>query len=197
MIRINLARQKKSSLSSGGSVKISDGGGSGGLSVLLLRIVLPLGIGFASNFALETYFASQREGMEAEIASIEDEKLKATKKLAEVKGFETEKKKLEQTQQFIRTKIETIEKLVQNRDSTAQGLLSLSRAMPRDVWLTEISDSGDAFEIKGSTLDAGLVSDLMVKLQKSVFFQDVQLKNSVSRDQVGSLADFQLGGKHE
>jgi Tfp pilus assembly protein PilN len=207
MIHINLASKKKSSLASGGSGGGSDLGGSlrslssgesaKSVGMLVFRLGLPVALGLGANYGFDSYVEQKQAEMALEIKNIDDEKAKIVRKLNEYKGFEEDKRRLEQNQVIIRNKIDTIEKLIRNRDFTPKALINLAQAVPSDVWLTEVTQSEKAYNIRGSSMDAGLVSDFMTKLQKNIYFKDVQLKSSVVSDPTSTKSDFELAGKGE
>jgi Tfp pilus assembly protein PilN len=114
--------------------------------------------------------------------------------MKEIQGYEPKKRLLEANEAVIRTKIETIEKLIRNRDFTAKTLIALSQSLPKEVWITEMNQGESYFEIKGSTLDIGLISELMTRLGKSIYFKDVQLRSSGMTDSSGAKSDFVIGG---
>jgi Tfp pilus assembly protein PilN len=114
-----------------------------------------------------------------------------------VKGYEDIKKQLEQNSAVIRNKIDTIEKLIRDRDFATKSLMTLAQSMPKEMWITEYSSMEKSYRVAGSSLDAGLISDLMGKLQKSIYYTNVQLMSSSSTDGQGMKADFSLQGKVE
>ena len=68
--------------------------------------------------------------------------------------------------------------------------------MPRDIWMTEIHATETGFDLKGGTVDLGLVSDFMSKLGQTIYFKDVTLKSTAS-DASGHQATFELGARRE
>jgi hypothetical protein len=207
VIRINLVKRKKSGFSAGTGAKGApasvaterplSSGGSGALASLGLRLGVPLALGIGANFAFD-YYTEQKQGeMAQELRDIDAEKAKIEKKLVEFRGYEDAKKRLEQNQAIVRKKIETIEKLMKNRDFSAKSLMSLSQSLPQEAWLTELDLVDRTYTIRGSSTDTGSVSDFMLKLQGGIYFKDVQLKKSVSGDVTGSTSNFELSGRSE
>ncbi len=207
MIRINLARKRAPAYAT--SAAASGGGGlsnafrslsQGGMKALgpvLLVIGIPAAIGIGANFAFDQYVEQRTAEMQSQLNTVGKEKDKINAKLQQIKGFEAVKDQLEQNSNIIRTKIDTIEKLVRERDFTAKSLINLASALPKDAWLLDFRDSEADYEIHGATLDAGLVTDFMTKLQKNIYFKDVQLKSTLVSDSIGNQADFVLSGRRE
>jgi hypothetical protein len=75
--------------------------------------------------------------------------------------------------------------------------MTLAQSMPKEMWISEYSSQEKSYSIAGSSLDAGMISDLMGKLQKSIYYTNVQLMSSSSTDGQGMKADFSLQGKVE
>ena len=205
MIRINLARKKTanyaSSVSGSGglsdSLKSLSAGGLKSFAPLLLILGVPAGLGIGANLAFDNYVEQRSADMQNQISSIGKEKEKVNSKLQQIKGFEIVKEQLEKNSSIIRIKIDTIEKLIRERDFTAKALINLSNSIPKEVWLTEFKDNSADYEIRGATTDAGLVTDFMTRLQKNIYFKEVQLKSTSVTDQMGNQADFSLSGRRE
>ncbi len=209
MIRINLIQKKQPSYvnssqksgdadSGGGlsSFKKLGAGGMEGLLPMLKSIGIPVVIGLAANYAYNFYIDERVAEMAQETAKLEDEKTRINAELNKIKGFESVKVELERNELVLRTKIDTIEKLIRGRDFTVKTLVTLAQAMPRDIWMTEFSATETNFELKGGTVELGLVSDFMSKLGQTIYYRDVTLK-STSADPNGKQANFDLTARRE
>jgi hypothetical protein len=69
--------------------------------------------------------------------------------------------------------------------------------MPKEMWIAEYAFDDRGYRISGSSLDAGMISELMGRLQKSIYYTNLQLISSSSTDGQGMKADFSLQGKVE
>ncbi|MBU6153497.1 MAG: PilN domain-containing protein [Bdellovibrionales bacterium] len=207
MIRINLARKKPLSSSSAGAYAVSGGSGfslrsvfegrGGDIWTVVSVIGIPLALGFAANEFFDDYVQRRTAEIQKQISDRGKEKEKLTRELQSVKGYEAIKQQLEQNSTVIRNKIDTIEKLIRDRDFATKSLIALAQAMPKEAWISEYSIGEKGYQIRGSSLDAGLISELMSKLQKSIYFSNLQLMSSSSTDGQGMKADFSLQGKVE
>ncbi|MBS1959646.1 MAG: PilN domain-containing protein [Bdellovibrionales bacterium] len=210
MIRINLAVRKQASYVGGGTTRtgtlVSSGRSSSFAALrmfsgetgqsLIKRIMIPIVLSIVVYFGSEYYMQQERERMAAERTQVEVERGKIQDELKRIKGFESVKSELERNELILRTKIATIEKLVKGRDFTLKSLVALTQALPREVWLTDLISSDVNYNIKGSTTDIGLISDLMTRLGKTIYFKDITLKNS-SADPNGKIATFELTARKE
>jgi len=208
MIRINLAR-KKAAAFGGGAIRSSDGGGgasalkglfegrSADIWTIISVIGIPLGLAYGANEFYDSYVLKRTAEMQKQVADRGKDKEKLQRELQNVKGYEEIKKQLEKNSGVIRNKIDTIEKLIRDRDFTTKSLMTLAQSMPKEVWITDYSFTDRNYRLSCSSLDAGLISDFMGKLQKSIYYTNVQLLSSSSTDGQGMKVDFVLQGKVE
>lgn len=216
MIRINLAQTKQASYVGGGktgsfsSASSAAGGGgfsmknafagaaggAGGLMPLVTKIALPAILCVAAYYGYDFYTAEKITEMDQEAASITTEKSRIETELRKIKGYDIVKIELERNELILRTKIQTIERLIRGRDFTVKSLVVLSEALPKEVWLSEIITTEQGYTFKGGTLEIGYVSDLMSKLGQTIYFKDVALK-STSTDSNQKQASFELTARRE
>ena len=122
--------------------------------------------------------------------------MRIQEELKRIKGFDSVKVELERNQVILRSKIETIEKLIQGRDYTVKALVALSQSLPKEVWLTELSVSEKLINFKGGTIDLGLISDVMSRLGQTIYFKDVTLR-STATDPTGKQTNFELNARRD
>ncbi len=203
MIRINLANRKQPSYLAEGKSStrtsfknIASSAGSSGLVAVLGRIVMPLVFCVGAYFAYDYYTENQVLRMQTELADFDKKKAAIQNELKRVKGFESVKADLERNQKILRTKIDTIERLIRGRDYTVKALVTLSQALPKDVWLTELVATDTNVEFRGATGDLGLISDVMSRLGQTIYFKDVTLKNTTT-DASGKQVNFELTARRD
>ena len=206
MIRINLVQKKQASYLSGSQKTSAASGPSalktlsqGGLDAflpLLMRFGIPIILCVATSYAYDYIIEQKNNEMQQELASVEKDKDRINKELQKIKGFEVVKIELERNGLILRTKIDTIEKLIRGREQTPKTLIALAQAMPTEVWLTEVSATETAYDIKGGAVDIGVISDLMSKLGRTIYFKDVSLKSTAS-DANGKQSTFELSARRE
>lgn len=206
MIKINLAKKKQVSYSENeGSAKVGaltslrslgSSADTSGLISILSRVLLPLALCGAAFFVYNHFIEIKEDELRIEATNVEKEKTKIQDELKKIRGFEAQKVELEKTEQVINAKIETIEQLIRGKDHTVKAMIALSQALPKDVWITEIVATEKTFNIRGNTVDIGLVSDVMSKLGTSIYYKDVSLKGSAT-DASGRQASFELTARRE
>lgn len=203
MIKINLALKKQASYAaedaagktSGFSLK-SIGANSEELMSVLSQVFFPLILSCGVYFAFNYYIQLRTDEFRVELGNIDSEKIKIQSELKKIQGFEAQKNELEKTAQIINTKISTVDDLIRGKDHMLKSMIALSQSLPKNVWLTEINATDKMVNIRGSTLDMALVSDVMSKLGSSIYYKDVTLKGSTA-DNSGQHANFELTARRE
>jgi Tfp pilus assembly protein PilN len=205
MIRINLAQKKQASGTKAGGTNVgtlTSIGRMRGASLspdllpLIGKILLPLILSVAAFYGYDYYTQQLTDDMQKEMDVVTKERDRIQDELKRIKGFEAVKADLEQNDLILRTKIDTIEKLITGRDFTVKSLVTLSQALPHEVWLTQLDATESSFEFKGGTVDIGVISDLMTHLGQTIYFKDVTLK-STEVDSSGKQATFELTARRE
>ncbi len=202
MIKINLALKKSASL-------VGEPGAEGGTSATsftrltqmdlknirvqdlasipkLKEIIILVVFWYGASYGKDYYFAEEVRKMEEQVAELKAKEADLKKALEEVKKFESVKIALEGDERIVRSKLETIEKLAQDRAGPPRILLALSSALPRDVWLADLRVDTAEVLMRGDAIDFGPISDFVKGLNESVVFKEVNLKSSqLLRDETG------------
>lgn len=121
-------------------------------------------------------------------------------KYEKTKAYEPIKKQLEADEETIRTKLETVQKLIADRQTPPKLIASLSTGIPKDVWLTDFTMVGPEIKVKGVSLGLNQVSDMMSALDQNSFVSDVKLVNTNNiKDEVtgAEVASFELSAKRK
>jgi Tfp pilus assembly protein PilN len=206
MIKINLASKKKSALiseqasergvlSSLGKTRLIDLQELKGLP--LRKFLLPLAVGFLAMFTIDGLKEDQLKKLNARIITLTKESESLHQEFNKTKTYEEIKKNLDADEIALRTKIETVKKLVLDRINPPKILLVLSKSIPDEVWLSEFSMQGPEVVFKGSSLGFTQISDFMKNLGESIFFQDLNLKSTqqVKTETGHEIATFELSAK--
>lgn len=135
------------------------------LAVFLLFLAMG-GIGYAYYWQ-----TSKIKRLDGEIIKADNElkRLEDISKL--VAQYEKDKKELAR-------KIEIISKLSTGQKRPVHLMDTISRAMPEDIWLSNITTSDTNLKISGYALSSVGVSHFMTRLKDSPYFQNVDLVES-------------------
>jgi Tfp pilus assembly protein PilN len=215
MIKINLAKKRKST--GGGGIdyknfKMDDltstitnifkkgdvGESKFDLNGPIPRAILVLVICWVLDDVLSGHKTATLSQLDAQIELLEKDKKASEAVLAKVKGFEPLKKQLEADELMIRTKLEVIAKLLENRNAPSKMLMQIAQSIPEEVWLTDLVVADSLVKINGATPGYNQVSDFIKSLNSTTYFSDITLKGikeatSASKDQKVQM--FELNAK--
>ncbi len=202
MIKINLASKKQSTLAFDAAdskpsrfkfdFKFEQLKTSG-----LSRIALSVAGAAAVWFLLDSYKKDELEKMDQKITDLTTEQSRLNVEMEKVKGFELIKKTLEADESTIRTKIQTIQKLIADRQNSPKMLFTLASGIPGEVWLSDLKLGKEDVILKGHSVGYTQISDFMKMMMESAYFKDVRLLSTlISKDDTGAeVAQFDLAAK--
>lgn len=130
----------------------------------------------------------QSQGLDQEIARVEEETRQIQSVLEQVRKFEAQKTVLQQ-------RVSLIEQLRKGQAAPVQLLDEISRSLPERLWLNELSQTGSEFTMSGVTDSLTAVSDFVANLENTRWFQKpVEILDSqVQTDSTGAdLIKFQV-----
>lgn len=206
MIKINLATRKQSASVGGSDAKSSRVAGMkldarlDGIKELPWRKALAVVVLYlVASYGLDDFKLEELAKVNAVIDKLTAEQTRLKAELAKTKDFDELKKSLDADEVALRTKIDTIQKLIRDRQTPPKMLLSLSGSTPKDVWLTDFQAKDDEITLKGFSLGYNGISDFMKALNESVYFGDLKLVNTTTgRDETGlEAATFDLSAKRK
>ena len=128
------------------------------------------------------HLVSQKSILDVRLAKLR----KKTKKVDE----------LEKLRALKEEKLNTIAKLKAKKQGPVRVLADLTESVPERAWLRQVTQKGSVVEFTGIALDNQTVSRFMANLEKSDYFQQVDLVRSAQfiRDDV-KLQQFSLSAK--
>lgn len=92
-------------------------------------------------------------------------------------------KDLDKLREDVQRKLNLVDTLQHGRFRSLETLVALSRAIPENVWLTDIADKGGALQLSGLGESNKAVANFMRALDQSPLFTNVRLQ-VISRQQV-------------
>lgn len=184
MIRINLlggSRQKVK----GRSVSMPDVASAASNPALLLIIALAVGV--VANGAYYLHLVRQRDAIDRAMktAELENQRLSAVK----TAYLQAEKQK-----ENYKKRVDVIEQLRSNQAGPVQLLDMIGQTVSNTdaVWLSSMSEDGDNINLQGMALTPSAVANLMRNLQKTGYFQSVEIKETYQDDQIKDIQAFQF-----
>lgn len=204
MIRINLGTKKQNNLSSGPAM--SGGGSFEQLKSVRLDFdelkdlpIIPLlgalGILVGGYIGTTAYEQAKIAAANAKIEKIQEETNLLNRELSKMAQYEELKKQLEKDEFVLKSKIDTIEKLITGRKNAVRTLMVLPEIIPSNVWIKSFQLSREELLVKGLALDYKEVNEFLQKLGESSYIANL---NPVNQQQTRDpdtnleLVDFEL-----
>lgn len=130
-------------------------------------------VGLIAIFVASSMIADQISAQKADIRKNKQVIVGLDAQLGEIKDINSRKK-------LVEARLAIIETLSLQKDLPVQLLEDISKAIPENVWLREITTSGVTLKIVGNTLSNAMVADFMRQLDASSRVTKVNL-TSINR----------------
>lgn len=149
------------------------------LKYLLVALVSLLLTGMA---LLASYSWSSMELADAKgsLQNLQDRNKALRVKIGELSQFK-------EVQVEVQKKLDLVDKLQGGRFRSLESLHALAQAIPKNVWLTQITDNGGTISISGRGESNRAVSSFMRALEEQKVFSGVRLQ-VIKREGVGGVA---------
>ena len=212
MIKINLAKKKSLTAATAGedlrnktktflnvlekfklAGPIEPGSPRSPITKLVSAVVIVI---FAQGF-VDDYREGEMNKLNKVFNKLSKDQKEAKAEVDKIKGFEAQKKQLEENEKILLAKLQVVQNLMSDRANSFKTLLALSKAIPSDAWMKSIKKKGKDITLQGGALEFNDVSDLMKKLSESTFFGVVQPKFQRNERTAGGVqfVNFELAVK--
>jgi Tfp pilus assembly protein PilN len=188
MIKINLLETAKGKKRSGGgsgpSMPSIEMGSMGSPKLKVLVMVVVAGL-------INLGYWYRLDHQAKAIAVRMEQAQKKNQELAEVKAKFLER----QTQaENYKRRVDVIDGLRANQTGPINLLAMLGETVNNTeaVWLSKMDDTGGSVNLEGTALSTDAVANLIANLQKTGFFQSVEIKETWQDDQMKDMQAFQF-----
>lgn len=205
MIKINLLPKALNSKAGTGQIasiqdvvdQVRDALGGNFRDSPLRKLLLPVIVVIVANSLDTDQRTKELAKADAQLQVVSAEATTLRQSVAKTKSLETLKTQLEADEKEIRTKLEVIHKLIDDRANPPKMMLSLSNSLPAELWLSEINIGKTQVVFRGGSVGFNPISDFMKALGDNEFFKDVELKGSEQQqDSKGlNLATFEVNAE--
>ncbi len=110
---------------------------------------------------------------------------KHEQRLEVLKPVEKEIETFKKQREVLKSRQETIEKLVNARTGPARIMQDISRAKPTKLWLTEFKQTGTKLVLEGIADDSATVIEFVNRLRERESFSSVETKSLAESDDDG------------
>ena len=186
MIRINLLeapkpKGKRSSMPSMPTMEVGDVGSP--------RLKVLLAVGLAAAFNLYTWYH-----LDAQKKTIEQNMAKAEQKNRELADVKVRYMARQREAENYKRRVDVIDQLRSNQAGPVNLMAMLGETVNNTeaVWLNNMKDQGTSVDIEGMALSSDAVANLISNLQKTGYFRNVEIKESIQDEQIKDMQAFQF-----
>jgi type IV pilus assembly protein PilN len=186
MIRINLLeapkpKNKRSAMPSMPTMEVGDVGSP--------RLKVLLALGLAAAFNLYTWYH-----LDAQKKTIEQNMAKAEQKNRELADVKARYMARQREAENYKRRVDVIDQLRSNQAGPVNLMAMVGETINNTeaVWLNNMKDQGTSVDIEGMALSSDAVANLISNLQKTGYFRNVEIKESIQDEQIKDMQAFQF-----
>jgi len=184
MIRINLLeapkpKNKRSAMPSMPVMEVGDVGSP------RLKVLVVFGLAAAFNLYTWYHLDAQKKTIEQNMAQAEQK----NRELADVKARYMARQR--EAEDYKR-RVDVIDQLRNNQTGPVNLMAMVGETVNNTeaVWLNNMKDQGASVDIEGMALSSDAVANLISNLQKTGYFRNVEIKESIQDDSVKDMQAF-------
>ncbi len=163
------------------SIETSSAGGSK-LSIMLgnpiVKLVFSIVMVYLVMETLDGAKKTEVKNVQIQIDKSTAESMLLTNRLNELTGYQELKNKLDLDERSLKTKLETLVKLMQDRAVQPKLLLQLSQVLPDECWITEVKINEQQVVFQGLASSLETISDFVKNINGSNYLTDAQMKSA-------------------
>ena len=186
MIRINLLeapkpKNKRSAMPSMPTMEVGDVGSP--------RLKVLVAVGLAAAFNLYTWYH-----LDAQKKTIEQNMAQAEQKNRELADVKVRYMARQREADNYKRRVDVIDQLRSNQAGPVNLMAMLGETVNNTeaVWLNNMKDQGATVDIEGMALSEDAVANLISNLQKTGYFKNIEIKESLQDEQIKDMQAFQF-----
>jgi type IV pilus assembly protein PilN len=186
MIRINLLeapkpKNKRSAMPSMPTMEVGDVGSP------RLKVLVAFGLAAAFNLYTWYHLDAQKKVIAQNMAQAEQQ----NRQLSDVKARYMARQR--EAENYKR-RVDVIDQLRKDQTGPVNLMAMVGETVNNTeaVWLNNLKDQGTSVDIEGMALSSDAVANLISNLQKTGYFRNVEIKESIQDDSVKDMQAFQF-----
>jgi Tfp pilus assembly protein PilN len=177
MIKINLSAAPK-------QTDLSNVGGFDFTKLKIKAVGLAILIIYVPDFFLVPMWEENMNTKQAELQTLQGELNSLKRKVSQSATYEKQIRELKAQEENLVKKLTAVKEAISLKRNPSNLLLYISKNMPAELWIKELSIDRQTMLIKGEALSYSSVGNFVANLKSSVFIKDANIKstNSIVRE---------------
>jgi Tfp pilus assembly protein PilN len=173
MIKVNLSTAKK-------QVNLSNVGGFDFSKFKLKAFLGTVFLIYLIDFTLTPLLEAETQKAQEEVNSHQNELRKLRSEVKESQDLEKQIRELKAQEESLEKKLTAVKEAISEKKNPSALLLYISKNIPKDLWIKDLSIEGDVLKIKGEALDYTSIGNFVNSLRSSIFIKEANITNTTS-----------------
>ncbi len=173
MIKINLSTAQK-------QVDISNIGGFDFTKVKPLWLGISILFMYVPDFTVVPMWEEEFNNRTTELTTLQGQLSSLKRKVTQSAQLEKQIRELKAQEENLMKKLTAVKQAISEKRNPSNLLIYISKNIPSDLWLLDLSIDNNLMIIKGEALNYGSVGTFLSNLRSSVFIRDASIKSTTS-----------------
>ena len=173
MIKINLTAAQK-------QVDISNLGGFDFTKLKIKAVIIACVVIYLPDFLIQPMWEDEYNARTQEFSTLQGQSSSLKRKVSQSSTYEKQIRELKAQEENLGKKLTAVKQAISLKRNPANLLLYISKNMPEDLWIKELSIDGETMTVKGEALNYTSVGNFVNNLRSSVFIRDANIKSTTS-----------------
>jgi Tfp pilus assembly protein PilN len=173
MIKINLSAAQK-------QVDISNLGGFDFTKLKIKAVLLACVVIYLPDFLIYPMWEDDFNNKTQELTTLQGQSNSLKRKVSQSSVLEKQIRELKIQEENLGKKLTAVKQAISQKRNPANLLLYISKNMPEDLWIKELTIVDESMTVKGEALSYTSVGNFVNNLRSSVFIKDANIKSTTS-----------------
>ena len=188
MIKVNLSPSTK-------NLDISNLGGLDFSKIKIKLLLIVIVAIYVPDFVLFPMWDESIELKNAELSTRQMDLNRLKRKVSQNQNFEKQIRELKAQEENFKKKLQAVKEAINEKRNPSTLLLYISKNIPKELWITDLTIDSSTMIIKGEALDYISIGNFVTSLRSSVFIKDANIintQNSVRASDKRRIESFEV-----
>lgn len=173
MIKINLTVAQK-------HMDLSDLGGFDFTKLKIKAVIIACVLIYVPDFVVLPIWEDEFNARTQEFETLQKESGSLKRKVAQSSILEKQIRELKIQEENLGKKLTAVKQAINLKRNPANLLLYITKNLPEDLWIKDLSIDGEVLLVKGEALSYTSVGNFVNNLRSSVFIREANIKSTTS-----------------